>query len=407
MLKLLCSENLPRASKPNEALDRISIFDIPNILTRSDYQHLALLGTRILLDFGAFREANDVQTTLVHSYMRVVYAVPQHREYGYTGYTSEPIIAEAAARAMAMIQERAGEDGIARILRPYVTSGLVQKGERGELVARLLMILAIDKAHALTGSKNYSTAVPLGAFMKALLGRDAWENNIRQSVPDNTAAFEGNSFSAVFNDAKVRFTHFGRAGGHVSSAMAYAAFLRGMAIQCQPNQQSIDLVIPVFFGTTETKVKEQNITAILISIKNRSKPTSIALVAINAENLYFFPQTPVEKPHPYIALVMELGISEAMIKTTHASPNLHHSEPRPRYSIYVHGCSPQAYAVIENEHVYTNLLTSVELLDDFPSLEPKYVDALYGMKPDWRPGVQYKWLKHPSLNQAEGSASRD
>jgi hypothetical protein len=402
LTKLLDSETLPDTSKPNDTLDKTSVRDTAVILAHSDYQHLAVLDTRILLDFGAFREASEVQTTLVHSYMRVVYSTPRHREYGYTGYPSEPIIAEAAARAMVLIQKQAGVDGIARILRPYVASGLVQTGERGELIARLLLIRAIDEAHTVTSPTNHSTAVSLAKFLKVLLGQNAWENHIQESVSDNTAESEGNSFSTVFKHAKVRFTHFGRASEDVSSAMTYAAFLRGMAIQCWSGQKPIDLVIPVIpETTTEEKVKEENITAIFIFIKNRSKPTSIASVSIMAEDIDFFPQTPIGKLYPYIVLVMELGVPEAAIKTTYNSPALRYNDPHPRYSIHVHGCSPEAYAVIEHRRVYADLLTPRELLNEHPRQEQEHLDAVHAMKPDWRTGAYYKWLKHPPLNQVK------
>lgn len=101
---------------------------------------LATLGIHLLLEFKPGRyEAAQMESRLVAGHVRVAYSVLQHREYMRAGAPSEPILAEAAAQVMS-------ERNPLRYLSGFLDKGLVNKGERGELVARLLLILAHDRA---------------------------------------------------------------------------------------------------------------------------------------------------------------------------------------------------------------------------------------------------------------------
>lgn len=94
---------------------------------------------RLLLEFEPSRpHAVAAENRLVQAHMRVAYSVPRPREYIRSGAPSEPIIAEAAARIMR-------NQNVMRKTEGWVRSGLISKGERGELVARLLFTLAHDK----------------------------------------------------------------------------------------------------------------------------------------------------------------------------------------------------------------------------------------------------------------------
>jgi hypothetical protein len=64
----------------------------------------AVLDVLLNLDFEPRRQARHRETELVASHMRTVFSVPKHREYFCSGYPSEPILAEAAARQMDQFQ---------------------------------------------------------------------------------------------------------------------------------------------------------------------------------------------------------------------------------------------------------------------------------------------------------------
>jgi hypothetical protein len=54
---------------------------------------LAALDCRVLLQYDPYnREARDIQKKLVKSYMRVVFMIPENREFMWSGFSSEPMI---------------------------------------------------------------------------------------------------------------------------------------------------------------------------------------------------------------------------------------------------------------------------------------------------------------------------
>lgn len=72
-------------------------------------------------------------------------------------------------------------------------------------------------------------------FIKELLG-DVHAQEILDSQPDNQA--HGERLRTALSGAIVRFTHFGKMANdeETSSDMAYAAFLRCMAITCRSDE---------------------------------------------------------------------------------------------------------------------------------------------------------------------------
>jgi hypothetical protein len=422
---------------------------------------LAVLACRLLLEMEPSLEANrQTLAELVERRMAIAYSVPSHREYMRSGYPSEPLLAEAAARRMAKIRvrdhdETGRSDAIARKLLPHLRSGLVDKGERGELVARLLLMLTQDKAveaqHARAkelstahGKVLYSTEVPVNDFMKTLFPHH-W-NEIKQSKPDNC---DGETFENAFQDAVVRFTHFGRAADDyaTSSAAACAAFMRGMAFQCRSGQYLIDIVIPILLWRS-AKLGEKVMSGMLVSIKDRRVASTKAKVQVDESEIAFFPREENDEAplRPYIALVLELGVQPPvpqLAKTNvkrkrakQAQSQTPNKRPRttpqadapsslskvevavggvrrsarnadtapkvhPRYSIFAHGCSREVYGVVEDNDVYALLLASRDFLAEHPRNDAQSLDAVRRMKPFWTNGPQcYSWIDIPFLQES-------
>lgn len=133
--------------------------------------------------------------------MRVAYSVPARWEYLRSGAPSEPILAEAAAQVMEKFN-------IPEWVSQYLAKGLISKGERGELVARLLLTLAHDRALKPNGGPAfkapYSRPITVVAFLTALLG----EENMMNSVLNTTASASPDTkiFSEAFED-RLRSVH--------------------------------------------------------------------------------------------------------------------------------------------------------------------------------------------------------
>ncbi|KAG9075833.1 hypothetical protein FRC06_009862, partial [Ceratobasidium sp. 370] len=109
-----------------------------------DDGQLAALSVRFGLSFDRSRaEARRMEDRLVEGHMRVAFSIPKHREYIYAEALSEPILAEAAAQLMHLGEMWKKPLGV---LFDSRNSGLIGKGERGELLARLLSTKAHDHA---------------------------------------------------------------------------------------------------------------------------------------------------------------------------------------------------------------------------------------------------------------------
>lgn len=400
---------------------------------------MAALGVRVLLDFEPRRQpAVDLEAKLVAGNMRVVFSVPSHREYLRSGAPSEPILAEAAAQFM---NETRGW-GLSE-LRKVVGEGLIDKGERGELVARCLMLRAFDRAvHKVGGSKNppfgaqvhpeklrYSRGIPLVDFLRALVA-DGHIEMILKSKPDNIP--DGETLETAFKDARVYFTHFAKASnGHVvSDVTAWMAMARGIIFQCHKQQKKIDLIAYVLLNGEE-KLGRKAMTALFIQIKNSTQKKHIS---IDADKLGFFsPGTDEENRRPYITLALQLGVqptppsNKAMVprkvpvspsrvsvgESTRTSPRFADRAVHPRYAISILGCSHTVYGVIgvDERDDFAALLASRSLLAEHPRQDPISLEAVRGLKPFWSE-ESYGWAEHPEwkakprVSKSEGVLTR-
>ena len=227
----------------------------------------AIVDLRLMFDYEPRREAaRAFEAELVASHMRTAFSVPQTREYIRSGYPSEPLLAEAAAQQMRVFRSH-DPNFTVDILMDNFDSGLLDKGERGELVARELLTSAYDRAieresedrlpksgqttssatdssSAQTEMPLYSRGVSLITFIEELFVSHHAEE-ILDCVPNNVE--DRTPFREAFQHAKVRFTHFvkmAEESGTTSDAV-WVALLRGMAVIAAMGTRSIDLIIPV------------------------------------------------------------------------------------------------------------------------------------------------------------------
>jgi hypothetical protein len=420
----------------------------------------AVVDVRLMLSYEPRQEASRaLEADLVASHMRMAYSVPQNREYIRSGYPSEPLLAEAAARQMRIFRLR-DPNAILQILQDNLQSGLLDKGERGELVARELLISAYDRAiereyaestnrssSGLQGQRDdhlsgdafdpiphYSRGVSAITFLEELF-TPAYPEQILDSVPNNVKSAE--TLRSALRDATVRFTHFGKMADNTgtTTAATWAAFVRAMAIICRSGETGVDIIIPVLLS--KSKLCEEVTTGILVQIKRRRAKGSIAKCNIDERTLKFFPDvSPAGAPttrRPYISLVMELGVQnkpspDAMTSTKAAArpPRQSTSQAHvmktpskvvalgqgrlrraadchPRYSIFAYGCSDTVYKGIRPSQraVYQYLLASRDFLDEHPRKNPETLLAVRRMRPFWSAGPAcYHWIEDARLQNA-------
>ena len=398
----------------------------------NDEGKLAALAVRLLLTFEPSREAAVIkESELVEGYMRWAHSIPAHRENLRTSAPSEPILAEAAARVMAKFDRE-----IITLLSDYLRNGLIEKGQRGELVWRTI----VTKAHDLAlhcdlflslpaFNRNFSVPIHLFKFLKALVGEEHMKAILAshaQNVPDSL------TFKDAFEHSYIHFTHFAKAGDNsvVSDEAAYIGMLRGIFWQCSDQQTDIDGILALLLGGLGTKLGRWVMSAIFWQIKNKKKKQPIH---VDAEKLKFFSAPPKDEPEkgasrPYIVITMQLGVQKNPSKKTapssqlvpgasvsqrgttpsaiHLPPPIVRNQPphtnkrarpmHPRYEINIIGCSPTVYNVIKEEEreSYNQLLASHDLLSEHPRQFDEAKDAVLRSKPFWKEGRQsFGWVQ--------------
>ena len=416
----------------------------------------AILDSRIMISYEPNREAaHKFQFDLVSSHMRTVFSVPQDREYLRSGYPSEPILAEAAARQMHTWRrstEQESADPALLILMENMQNDILDRGEIGEVVGRMLLTLARDRAsvrcHTSTGDSmpHFSKAVPLITFIEELFPEPI-ARELLDSRPDNEA--NGYMFRRSFESAVINFTHWAKWADDSASTThaASACFIRSMAAICRRNAARVDALIPILIDKSKPLTPD-NMTAILIQFKRRNRPSSRNSELVDEKEAGFF--RGVEGSRPYIVFVIELGIvpspsdlaltaaginsltarrlqksreqaaersstnsegqsttSQADLKTPskvhipQCESEQYHRFAPPRYSIFMYGCSPTVYKVINDSEreKYKLLLRSGDLLSDHPRQDIDSLAAVRAQKPFFAIGHDaFYWIADELLN---------
>ncbi|CCM02478.1 uncharacterized protein FIBRA_04578 [Fibroporia radiculosa] len=357
-------------------------------------------GSHLLLDMEHRQEyVRHLETEMVDGHMRIAFSVPKHRQYMYSGYPSEPTFAEAAA------QEKEGEvEGkekrkeswrVSDILSQHVRDGLISKGERGELVARLILIQTFDAAFKKArvdkcngDGERINWPVRLLDFLEALFGKTHMEA-IKSSRPDNQP--QGTTLADVFEDAYVRFKHFARSDDETitNTYGLWAAMMRGMAMQCSSNSPIIDIIIPTILRNEN--LAENAMTAMLIQVRNMDTRYGwvIDQAVLNQKYGIFFAQLGRQTPlyHSGNAIGSRNGELKGQYHDT--TSNLTEDDDsdkidHPRYAINVTSCSSSIHAVVDSKANYAYLPGGrTDLYEEHSRQDPTNLSLVQRLKSTW------------------------
>ena len=330
---------------------------------------LASLAIRIGLDFDVSRQTSrQAEEELVTSYMRVVYKVPEHRDFMYTGTPSEPILAEGSAQLLNHFLTF--ERDAPKVLNRAFEQGFLARGERGEMVGRLLWTLAHDKVlrdNSPCDMVQFHRPIQVIHFLKSLFHETHWDTilNARPVGMKN-----GPPLSEAFKDAFIHFSHFMDAGvcKITDLSQAYRLLLRGAALNCRRNQPEVDFLAPILFGlpdSTPIQLSRSSVLQAQIKNRNRTEDFLVSPTIFSSVNA-----------HPVLSLVHELGAKEQTVDFVEGSIRITRSKAQPseysnphqrHYQIVAFGCSSEVYGVIPEtaNYAYTTLLGS-NSIDDFP-----------------------------------------
>jgi hypothetical protein len=144
----------------------ICAYDPPSKLRPTASQALALLSSRLCLSISP---ESSFAPSLVADHMATALAVSLDRFALVSTYPSEPVLAVAARAFMA---EKTCIQALLAWARQFFTHGVVHKGE---VMVRLLSLLAIDKAMRDKALDSYDVIqVSLRDFLKSFNREDAW-----------------------------------------------------------------------------------------------------------------------------------------------------------------------------------------------------------------------------------------
>jgi hypothetical protein len=211
----------------------------------------------------------------VNSFMRVVISMDQDTGMMDTLTPSEPVLAKAAMEHLC--HESNWTNSIRTLTQKLLEPGLIEKGHKGELYARLVLILAHDWVRwARQFQPKTSESVPKSApefqptftvldFLTSLYGEDHRKHI--QKIPDQ-----------ILN-ATMNFTHF--VPGYealtpeVIPALCHDLLRRSAAMQLSFQQVALDLLLPIYYGKEKEDFNPSECGVILVQIKNKNKATTL------------------------------------------------------------------------------------------------------------------------------------
>jgi hypothetical protein len=209
---------------------------------------LAVLAPQLALTAGPFT-SEAVQ--MVSSHLAVLLRTDKERHFLQTFYPSEPILAEASAA----ITKTIGWAPLARALYNQIQNGIISAGFRGELLTKVLLLMAMDD----TLKPDHSDAKsPYWEHTQPVKVKDFLDNWLAPPNPyrsfchalSETTDLKPCSEDELkrFMNGHVFFTHFVRLDCAVSPRSIACAWNQGATFIAREGTESFDHIIPVMLA---------------------------------------------------------------------------------------------------------------------------------------------------------------
>ncbi|KAK7461510.1 hypothetical protein VKT23_008684 [Stygiomarasmius scandens] len=300
-----------------------------------DVAMLAVLSQRFALGvlFGSYGTIPFISKS-VASHMRYLHSTTDDCSWQYTEYLSEPVLSHAAATLMH--KNKGSLSSHLRILIQEIRSGLIDAGEIGELLGRLLFLISRDYAAILaydikvseplpddllppthrsipfpcldTPFFPYLRPVPLLDVLNILFGPD-WSSTPWDKHEEDPDAKE-RWIKFTFGRAYISCSHWVVMTKDVGPATTSAEnwlkghFLCGSAVQCHHNQPLIDAVVPIML--LDDKGQYLGMTSFLLQYRNKNSAASTAPSSIEVEH----ESINLDTKQPYVAICFHFGVQE-------------------------------------------------------------------------------------------------
>ncbi|EGZ26718.1 hypothetical protein PHYSODRAFT_320623 [Phytophthora sojae] len=220
-------------------------------------------------------------------FMAILAYVNFKREGYVTSYASDPVLALGAMKVWYELKY-----GLAKYILPQLKNLLLDEaldtggvGEIGEMVARILLLLAMDKC--VMGDKDFSQCyhtigqfVPVQDFLNVLTGHEEMSIYCKGMYNAEDKRPEFNEWCSKWDGWYVGFTHFVQLQLEPNEDTLWFLLGRQAAGIFPRNQYGADLLIPMFKKrsnsrpvggeTTRGEQEEHEVLMMLIQVKNRS-----------------------------------------------------------------------------------------------------------------------------------------
>jgi hypothetical protein len=368
----------------------------------SNNQALALLGCRLALNFHA---SAKFLPELCASHMAVCQFVYPNSERIIVNYPSEPVLAEASALITRSLPLGFGFDKLLDFLIEEINNGAVEGGFRGELVAKIILLLARDLCVYSCQASSSAQVVSLirkslvSDFLDTLCGSENLKASLLPYVNDD--------FKTRFLGGLVYFTHFVYVVYTPTRDELRQFFARGAAVFCRRFQVGIDLIIPVL-------LPGNSMSYILVTVKNYSSKSNESKLAPFKSRADKVKIDAGVIDYPYLVLFMDVGpnLEPVIEMTSRRERELHPreakgSEAAAADTLALTGISRKIYPFLDH---YPNLESKLKLLAgtwlepvDLIKLEAKKKDLMRMMSVTYCPFDPIK----ASQPQAGPSRKRD
>ena len=344
--------------------------------------------------------------------MRVCLSVSEDRRRIRTISPSEPILSEGAAYVMTQTTFPA-----ASFLLNILTSFAIHQGDRGELVALLLLTLARDRVSR-QSSTNLSPNsldhnIPAGFFkmvdfLPALLRIPKSSNdifmNILEATPSvcRTESEKKVLLKEAFADVYVHFNHFIKPleQDDLDFGTLQEMFARNAAVLYATNQRGIDVAMPTIKGHVVVKTAA---SLFVIQLKNDSNYSAAVqedlFHSMNPVTLGLIKEDEV-LPVPLIRMVLCLTGERKAVKFV--------SEQRKgnftSYDIWVSGVDNQVFSIIQpdDNDTWGQLLRPQDWKKEFQPKRPEVNALLKTLMPSALREASFRtWFKQdpPAVSQ--------
>jgi len=324
---------------------------------------LACLSVRFALDFGLSDAHARDQYNQVEEHLRLCLGASRGFSRIVTRALSEPYLAKAAAGLV----KKPAKDFVDNWHMPV---GFFDYGQRGELVASLLVMQARDMARKMVNDMAWDMSLKSTVGDVAQTRDERWKNldhewvHVREFIKALLPPAEYNTFistppaihlphdqkvvlETTFNDSKIWFNHVIKVdrGEKIHVGYLWKFVSRGAMIICPPGYHGIDIVLPVCFkGNT---LARDNMTAILIQVKNdkryRKDVSGDLFDHMDPFDIGLFSDG--DEPLPVIRMVFALGSDECGI-TFPSQEKCGLGGRFTSYDIWCAGLSPSTFACI-------------------------------------------------------------